>query len=204
MSLDEVKRERIINAALEEFAKKGYNNASTNQIVKNASISKGLLFHYFSNKKGLFLFLINYVINIFADDFYSRINFDETDILKRWGQIAILKIELIQKHPDLYGFLLTSFSDDSNEIKKDLENIDKGILVDAYERLLVNIDTSVFKSGMDAKQVMEIIIWVTQGFGNHMMEKLKMDPDFKSNFDMSAAFAEFDGYMKLLRNAFYK
>lgn len=204
MNLEEEKRERIINAALEEFAKKGYNNASTNEIVKNAGISKGLLFHYFGNKKGLFLFLIDYVINVFADGLYSRINYDETDILKRWGQIALLKVDLIQKHPDLYGFLLTSFSDDSNEIKKDMENIDKSIVVDAYEKLLVNIDTSVFKSGMDAKQVMEIIIWVTQGFGNRMMERLKLDPDFKSNFNMTTAAAEFDGYMKLLRSVFYK
>ncbi|PKM71662.1 MAG: TetR family transcriptional regulator [Firmicutes bacterium HGW-Firmicutes-16] len=204
MNLDEEKRERIINAALEEFAKKGYDNASTNEIVKSANISKGLLFHYFGSKKGLFLFLVDYVINIFVDGFYSRINFDETDILKRWGQIALLKIELIQKHPDLYGFLLTSFSDDSKEIKKDVENIDKSVVVDAYEKLLVNIDTSVFKNDMDAKKVMEIIIWVTQGFGNSIMEKLKMDPNFKSTFDMSSAVAEFDGYMKLLRCAFYK
>ena len=60
MSLSEEKQQRILNAALKEFAQKGYKNASTNQIVKEADISKGLLFHYFKNKKQLFLFLYDY------------------------------------------------------------------------------------------------------------------------------------------------
>lgn len=40
------KKEAILEAALEEFAIGGYENASTNKIVEKAGISKGLLFHY--------------------------------------------------------------------------------------------------------------------------------------------------------------
>ena len=40
----------MINAALKIFAKNGYAHASTDDIVKEAGISKGLLFHYFINK----------------------------------------------------------------------------------------------------------------------------------------------------------
>ena len=39
------KQDRIINAALQVFALNGYRHASTDDIVKLASISKGLLFH---------------------------------------------------------------------------------------------------------------------------------------------------------------
>ena len=49
-SLETEKRERIINAALKEFAKNGYDKASTNDIVKEAEISKGSLFNYFNSK----------------------------------------------------------------------------------------------------------------------------------------------------------
>ncbi len=44
------KQERIINASLAEFARNGYERASTNEIVKEAGISKGSLFVYFNNK----------------------------------------------------------------------------------------------------------------------------------------------------------
>lgn len=44
INLEAEKRERIINAALKEFAQKGYDKASTNEIIKEAGISKGSLF----------------------------------------------------------------------------------------------------------------------------------------------------------------
>lgn len=59
-SLEPDKRERIINAALNEFARNGYGKASTNEIIKEAGISKGSLFNYFNNKKELYLFLLGY------------------------------------------------------------------------------------------------------------------------------------------------
>ena len=40
LNLDKEKQDRIINAALKEFALKGYDNASTNEIVKSSEISK--------------------------------------------------------------------------------------------------------------------------------------------------------------------
>ena len=45
--MDQDKRERIINSSLEEFSKNKFEKASTNTIVKNANISKGLLFRVF-------------------------------------------------------------------------------------------------------------------------------------------------------------
>ena len=47
-------RERILDAALEEFGEKGYEAASTNCVCRQADISKGLLFHYYKTKQQLF------------------------------------------------------------------------------------------------------------------------------------------------------
>jgi len=204
MNLDTEKQERIINASMEEFGKKGYNNASTNEIIKNAEISKGLLFHYFGSKKSLYFFLLDYSIKIFSEEFYGRLNYDETDIIIRWGQIALLKIDLIHKHPVLYQFLIASSTEDNLEIKKEIDERTKIVYEDAYKRLLINIDTSLYKDGMEASRISEIIIWVTQGFANSELEKLKNNPDSKSNFDIAAIMPEFDEYMKLLKRAFYK
>jgi len=42
LALEPEKQSRIINAAIKEFVHKGYNKASTNEMVKDADISKGL------------------------------------------------------------------------------------------------------------------------------------------------------------------
>jgi AcrR family transcriptional regulator len=47
------KKERILEAALELFAKQGYAATSTNAIVKQAEVSEGLLFKHFGSKQGL-------------------------------------------------------------------------------------------------------------------------------------------------------
>ena len=44
--LKKEKQDRMINAALKVFALNGYRHASTDDIVREAAISKGLLFHY--------------------------------------------------------------------------------------------------------------------------------------------------------------
>lgn len=53
-SLSPEKREKVFRAAVDEFASKGYRNASVNSIVKMARISKGSLFQYFRTKRDLF------------------------------------------------------------------------------------------------------------------------------------------------------
>ena len=47
------KVELIMNSALELFAHRGYNTTSISQIAKQAGISKGLMYNYFSSKEDL-------------------------------------------------------------------------------------------------------------------------------------------------------
>jgi AcrR family transcriptional regulator len=58
--LDSEKQERIIRAAVAEFAERGYELANTNHIAKRAKISVGSIFHYFNTKENLFLYIVQY------------------------------------------------------------------------------------------------------------------------------------------------
>lgn len=53
-NLEEEKQEKILSEAGEEFAAKGYAEASLNAIIERAGISKGSLYYYFDNKEDLF------------------------------------------------------------------------------------------------------------------------------------------------------
>lgn len=54
------RQDRIINGAMKVITENGYRHASTDEMVSAASISKGLLFHYFKSKKGVYQFLYEY------------------------------------------------------------------------------------------------------------------------------------------------
>jgi len=58
-------RGRILEAALEVFARKGYHRALVDDIVRASATSKGAVYHHFPNKQAVFLALV--------DDFAARL-----------------------------------------------------------------------------------------------------------------------------------
>ena len=60
-NLPQEKRETIMNAAIEEFAEYGLENASTNRIVKNSGIAKGSFYQYFEDKQDVFTHMLDMV-----------------------------------------------------------------------------------------------------------------------------------------------
>lgn len=51
-------RKEIFQAALEEFGKEGYEKVTMERICSNHAISKGMMYHYYSNKDELFLLCV--------------------------------------------------------------------------------------------------------------------------------------------------
>ena len=58
-------RERILDGALDVFARKGYHRAIVDDIVRASGTSKGAVYHHFPNKEAVFLALV--------DDFSARL-----------------------------------------------------------------------------------------------------------------------------------
>lgn len=58
-------KEKILKVATEEFANLGYNSTSTNVICRKSEVSKGLLYHYYSSKKEMYLTVVKGVIESF-------------------------------------------------------------------------------------------------------------------------------------------
>jgi len=87
LNLPEEKRRIIINAATEEFAAYGLENASTNRIVENSGISKGSFYQYFEDKQDVFMHLLSILekekMEYFADKHPPSTNLDTFEYF-RW------------------------------------------------------------------------------------------------------------------------
>jgi len=77
-------RERILEAALDVFASKGYHEARLDDIVETAHISKGSIYFYFPNKERLFLALI--------DQFADLIERRATEAIARQPEVGIDRV----------------------------------------------------------------------------------------------------------------
>lgn len=202
IGLREEKRDTIINAALQEFALKGYELASTNEIVKRAGISKGALFHYFSGKKELFLFLCDYVFEVVKREFYEQIGPCGGDLLARYQRAAILKAKVYQRYPPMFEFLKRLSQERSLEITGELTEKLASVTAAGYNHLLGQLDESLFREDVPAHQIRNLIVWMAEGYGNRMAAQLQ-DRNLEE-IDMDALNEEFDSYLAVLRQCFYK
>ncbi|AVK47882.1 TetR family transcriptional regulator [Clostridium sp. MF28] len=202
LNLDSEKQNRILNAAINEFAEKGYENASTNEIVKDAGISKGLLFHYFKNKKQLFLFLYDYCIDVSMTEFYKKIDLNERDFFVRLRQIHLIKAELLNKYPKMLKFIEVANMEKSSDIENDLNTINKEELESASKRVFDGIDLSKFRYGIDIEKAINVVIWSFQGFNAKVLEEAKLSSSKQINYDK--AFIEAEAYTEMLKSCFYK
>ena len=198
-NMEPEKRDRIINASLEEFADNGFKKASTNNIVKNAGISKGLLFHYFENKESLHTYLEEYVVNTVIETIQREIDWNETDFFNRLMQVAIIKGRLTYRFPKIFEFFTSILSKKTiEEIYAYREDFAPGLLEKVY---IHNIDYSKFKPDLDMERTMKIINWVIEKYSMELLDELLVK---QNDFDYSGIMEDFEAYMKILKKAFYK
>ncbi|MFC5447699.1 TetR/AcrR family transcriptional regulator [Paenibacillus aestuarii] len=202
LKLGPEKQERVLNAALKEFAINGYDAASTNAIVREAGISKGLLFHYFNSKKELFLFLYDYALGMVEASYVSRIDLAERDVLMRCRQISLLKIELIHKHPDIFNFIMAANFKRGESMQDELESRNKLLIAASYDRLFANIDETQFRPEVDLPRALQILAWTMEGFANAQQRLLDVTDLGQINYDK--LMTELDAYFAIFRTSFYQ
>ncbi|MGP4108783.1 TetR/AcrR family transcriptional regulator [Virgibacillus sp. L01] len=202
LNLEPKRKDVILNAALKEFATKGFDDASTNVIAKESGISKGLMFHYVNSKKNLFLFLYDYCTDMINKEYLDLMNFNEQDIFEKLRQSYLLQIELLQKHPWIFDFIKITATTQSDEINKELEGRVKEKQLLCQETMFDKVDESKFREGLDIERSKQLIFWSNIGFTNQILEDIRNSEITELDYDN--ILIELDGYLNELRKIFYK
>ncbi len=200
--LDEQKKERILNAAITEFAYKKYDDASTNNIVTAAQIGKGMLFHYFGSKKNLYLYLYRYVRAVMDEEIYSRIDCESGALPIILKQLAKLKLETFKRYPGITDFITQCNREISPEVCDDIQSIRKERGVRIREDVIYkNLDMKLLKPEFRDQQTIKLIRWALDGYlleikGEYKGENLEELP-------VDEIMKDYDSYMDIICKAFY-
>lgn len=89
----ELTKERILNAAIQEFGTNGYAASTLNAICSRQEIAKGLLYHNFSGKDDLYLACVS---RCFTDVVEYLKGQDIQDDLEKYMK---LRLEYFSRHP---------------------------------------------------------------------------------------------------------
>jgi TetR/AcrR family transcriptional regulator len=99
-------RGRLLEAAKQEFAARGYDGASTRQIANQAGLKHALLIYHFGNKRALWEAVMTEVIGVFEANFTRKL-----DALPEGSDVTRLKalfsefIRLAAAHPELHRLM---------------------------------------------------------------------------------------------------
>ena len=198
---DDARKNRILEAALVEFADKGYKKASTNTIVKEAKVSKGLLFHYFISKKELYIHIYNYALATITNELYEGVNFADTDVLNRLNASTVQKIDSYVKHPLFTQLFEHHVKVEDEEILERTKRASIEFSKESFSKLFSSIDYYLFNERININNALEVVKWT--------IDRISMDWIKKHNNTFKAeAFVELKEniaiYLDLFRDAFYK
>ncbi|MGM0554790.1 MAG: TetR/AcrR family transcriptional regulator [Myxococcota bacterium] len=127
-NLDEEKQQAILRAAAEEFAQKGFEGASINQIIDSAGISKGSMYYYFEDKADLYATTVRESIEQLVEQ-SGGFDVDALEAETFWEQLldySRRSLPQLEKNPVFIQLAQTYFEElDSGEHPDVLEPIEE-------------------------------------------------------------------------------
>ncbi|WMJ80643.1 TetR/AcrR family transcriptional regulator [Clostridium sp. MB40-C1] len=206
--VSEEKQGNIINSAINEFGDKGFDNASTDIIAENAGIAKGSLFHYFGSKKNLFLFIVEYCVDLLTNKILNEAeNIQSEDFYERIKDISLIKQKIIIKYFMHSKIIMEAFVNMPPKIKVDLEKLylkyysDSMNFIEDY--IVKYMDVKLLKPSVTKEDA----IFVTMTLFDALSKKYtssykdKTDELLTNNEDL---FKEFDKYIDIIKYGLYQ
>lgn len=170
--LKKEKQDRMINAGLRIFALNGYHHASTDEIVREAKISKGLLFHYFGSKAGYYGFLYGYVSRYVILELRGAIRLQGAEARMEFWELQQQLMEaegsLMEQYPAVFLFLESIRMEDDMEGLTALEELDTTV-PDVYDALLGQADLSSCPRLRDPAQLQDLLHYVKIGLMRELL-----------------------------------
>ncbi|MBQ7926244.1 MAG: TetR/AcrR family transcriptional regulator [Lachnospiraceae bacterium] len=174
--LPKEKQDRMINAALKIFALWGYRHACTDDIVREASISKGLLFHYFGSKLGVYTFVYDYSVRYMTLELRTTVHSKEHNLFEVVKQIEEARTHAMRNYPYMQLFLNRCQIEDVKEALLAVEDR-KAALQEQYDNIERQVDYTRLPSSVDGRRLRKILEFTIQGLMNEGFREDKFHPD---------------------------
>lgn len=188
--LKKEKQDRMINAALKVFAVNGYRHASTDDIVKEAGISKGLLFHYFDNKLGAYQFVYDYSVRYMSLELSTFVGIKERDLFEIVRLTQSARLDAMKGYPYMQQFLARSTYEDVGEALVVIGQ-KKDILESAYQDIYRRINFSGLPQGTDGRLLYQLM--------NHAADGLILQHFQEGSFQADMVLEEILQYINVIK-----
>ena len=159
---DQEKKERVMTAAWEIFARYGYQKASIQDISERAEVSKSVVFKYYQSKENLYRSAFRIAADEItaADAEAAHMRTEREDVFSTLRRTVDARMRLFARAPYVYSFSYTA-AFDTAELPRKL------VLEELAHRGVSNAEKSGYvgiRRDVSPQKAKQMIFWVSQGF----------------------------------------
>lgn len=174
-SLPAEKQQAIINAGYRVFSQNSYKNSPMSEIADAAGISKSLLFHYFRNKKELYMFLWDKCAET-TIDYLTKYNcYEQKNLFESMERGMRAKMEIIRLYPDMANFTIKAFYENDADISTAVQASYQKYFNMKADKTRLNMDPEQFIPGLDIQMMYREMYWASEGYLWEMVRRGNLD-----------------------------
>ena len=145
-NLPDEKKKRVIKAAIDEFAQKGYTKASITRIVNKAEIAKGSFYQYFEDKEDLYRHILKKAVEKKFKYVQKELNdYEGDDFFEYWRRLNIAGLKYAEDNIKL--------AEVASDIVKNKDQKFYRSIIDEYKNLGEGMFERLLKKAVEAGQV---------------------------------------------------
>ena len=195
--LPQERQDLIRNSAMVEFGEGSFKKTSADSIAKRAGVSKSLLFHYFKDKRELYLYLFQFALDVCIRQYMVKTyDFGETDFFLALEKGQEVKMDMVRRYPGLFRFVMRAYYERDSILSPKLRKGLNSLLESTSRDFLKRMDVHKFKDGVDPWEVIRLLTLAAEGMmartGACTVEEIEV------------LFQEYQKYAQMLRQNLYK
>ncbi len=190
------KKTELLEAALSEFSSRNYEDASLNNIIKSAGVSKGTFYYHFKDKQELYIYLLKSSVEVKWEFINKNIKLSPTeekeDIFEVFKLQAKIGAEFASKHPDYHNLSKMFVKEKGNEIY----DIAKNILNESSITLNEFVETAIKKGDFRNDFPRSFIIKIISYLFSHFEDVFNSEDDM----ELGNMIKNLDYYVDFMKN----
>ena len=195
--LSQDRQDLIRNSAMLEFGDNTFKKTSADAIAKRAGVSKGLLFHYFKDKREMYLYLFEYAIDVCVGKYERWTDYlGETDFFMALEKGHQIKMDLVRRYPGMFRFVMRAYYEQDSLLTPKLRKKLDSVLERTTEDFMSRMDLYKFKPGVDPRQVIRLLTLASEG--------MLAETGAITAGEIDQLFGEYKQYADMLRKFLYK
>ncbi|MCI8504572.1 MAG: TetR/AcrR family transcriptional regulator [Lachnospiraceae bacterium] len=163
-TLPEEKRQAILNAGFRVFSQNSYKKSPMQEIADRAGVSKSLLFHYFCNKKELYLFLWDQAARRTVEYLTRYGCYESSDLFEMMERGMQAKLTLMRVYPDMSAFAVKAFYEKDVEINSEIQKSYRHYFALKAKDALARLNPEDFIPGLDLTLMYREMYLASEGY----------------------------------------